>query len=432
VRSLRGASRARRARRASDVALALWTFATRAALALAPTAARAEPQATAPPPPAREGDSIEAPGPTCAQAFIERVYRATKPSVVRITRPDGGLGTGFVFHSPKHVATALHVVDLGRGVRVEFPGDKATTAEVVAWDDLHDLALLELAEPAEAPPLRPRQSVAIGAPILAIGNPYGSLARGSPDLEGLLNFSVSQGIVSARAEAYLQTDAMLSPGNSGGPMLTCDGQVVAIADRLLEGRIGFGVPVVHLEKLTGDIGKRRYLGDLSFKDGAIGLVWQRDVATYVGPYLGGSLVAADRASLTTRFGIAFAGRQETSAPVVDRSVRRLFAEAVLGWRLLLFPYAHPTYVTLGAGVLGTLDRGEETVLRATLEPAGCQANGSCAPALASATTRIRGGGIMPLGQAVLHLGTFELSYGYALDVVHPDLSTHRLLVGLTP
>ncbi len=151
--------------------------------------------------------------PKCEQAFIERVYKATKPSVVRITRPDGGLGTGFVFHSQKHVATALHVVDLGRGVRVEFPGGRMTNADVVAVDEEHDLAILELDEPADAPPLQPRWNVEIGAPIVAIGNPYGDLARFSRELEGLLNFSISQGIVSAKSDAYIHTDAVLSPGN---------------------------------------------------------------------------------------------------------------------------------------------------------------------------------------------------------------------------
>ncbi len=385
----------------------------------APEARAEEPQGLA-----RAPD--EPPGPACEQAFIERVYRVTKPSVVRITRPDGGLGTGFVFHSRSHVATALHVVDLGRGVRVEFPDGKVTAAEVVAWDDGHDLAILELAEPAASPPLVPRRQVPIGAPILAIGNPYGSLARGSPDLEGLLNFSVSQGIVSARGEAFLQTDALLSPGNSGGPMLTCDGHVVAIADRLLEGRIGFGVPVLHLEKLTGEIRKRRFLGTASFKDGAFGLAVHGDAATYFGPYLGGSVVFADRVSLTTRLGIAFAGRDaESTDPVVDRSMRRLFGELVLGYRVLFFPYAFPTYVTFGGGMLATIDRGEETRLAARLDPA-------LGPVLTSSTTRIRGGGIMPMAQGVLHLGAFEVSYGYALDVNHPEYSTHRILVGLTP
>jgi hypothetical protein len=353
---------------------------------------------------------------------VERVYRATKPSVVRIMRPDGALGTGFVFHDQAHVATALHVVDLGRDVRVEFPGGKSMTAEVVAVDEDHDLAILELEEPADAPPLEPRRDVSVGAPILAIGNPYGDLARFSYELEGLLNFSVSQGIVSARSDAYVQTDAALSPGNSGGPMLTCDGRVIGVADRLLEERIGFGVPVQHLEELLGRIGGPRYRGRWLARDGGLGVVWHSDAASYWGFYLGGSLVGHDRVAVTSRVGVAFAGKGDTSAPIVDRSVRRLFGELVVGYRLLLLPYVMPTYVTLGAGVLGTFDRGEET--RLAIDP-------TTPPSLVARTTAIRGGGVEPLVSAVLRFSTLEASYAYAVDVIHPKLSTHRVLVGLS-
>lgn len=368
--------------------------------------------------------------PRCEQAFIEHVYKATKPSVVRITRPDGGLGTGFVFFSNKHVATALHVVDLGRDVRVEFPGGKQTTAEVVAWDEEHDLAILELDEATDAAPLVPRFNIAIGAPILAIGNPYGDLPRFSRELEGLLNFSVSQGIVSAKTDSLIQTDAVLSPGNSGGPMLSCDGHVVGVADKLLEARIGFGVPVNHLANLTGNIGQKKFLGSWTGRDSAIGIAWNIDASTYFGPYVGGSIVGYDRVSITTRLGILFAGKNDTSDPVVDRSIRRIFGELVVGYRLLFFPYAFPTYFTLGLGVLGTFDRGEETRLGATLGPPGCTGD-ACVPTLAATTRAIRGGGIQPLANAVLHIGGLEASYGYALDVLHPDYSTHRVLVGLS-
>ncbi len=393
----------------------------------------AQPGPSAPPqaasaPALAGGDAVE--GPKCEQAYIEHIYRATKPSVVRITRPDGGLGTGFVFYSNKHVATALHVVDLGRDVRVEFPGGKTTHAEVVAWDEQHDLAILELDEPTDAPPLVPRWQVPIGAPILAIGNPYGDLPRHARELEGLLNFSVSQGIVSAKSDAFIQTDAVLSPGNSGGPMFTCDGLVVGVADRLLDSRIGFGVPVWHLSRLTAEIGKRKYLGGWHGRDGALGLAWHWDVSTYIGPYLGGSIVGYDRIAVTTRLGVVFAGRRDGNEPIVERSVRRLFAELVLGYRVLFLPYSLPTYVTLGAGMLATIDRGEETRLGVGLEPAGCVGS-ACLANVTTRTTAIRGGGIQPIFQGVLHLAAFEVSYGYALDVNHPDLSTHRLLIGLS-
>ena len=426
-------------------ALALAVF---AASLLAGSVARAQepepvvpPGATPPgpvsPPPAHPKltPRARAPGesddlPKCEPAYVEHVYKATKPSVVRITRPDGGLGTGFVFFSNKHIATALHVVDLGRDVRVEFPGGAVTTAEVVAWDDEHDLAILELADAAEAAPLVARWHVEVGAPVLAIGNPYGDLPRFSRELEGLLNFSVSQGIVSAKSDAFIQTDAALSPGNSGGPILTCDGQVVAIADKLLEQKIGFGVPVVHLSRLLASLGTRKYRGRVTGKDSAIGVMWQEDSSTYFGPYVGGSLVAFDRLALTTRIGILFGSKESTSEPVVSRSMRRIFGELVFGYRILLFPYAFPSYFTIGAGILGTFDRGEETRLGATIGPPGCAGN-SCTVTLASTTNAIRGGGIEPLANAVLQIGGLEVSYGFALDVIHPDYSTQRVLLGLS-
>ena len=410
-------------RAASALAVALLLLVTDASAQQPADAEPAQlPRARAP------GEDAEQP--RCEQAFIERVYKATKPSVVRITRPDGGLGTGFVFHSNRHIATALHVVDLGRDVRVEFPGGKQTTAEVVAWDDEHDLAILELAEPTDAPPLLPRTSIAIGAPILAIGNPYGDLPRFSRELEGLLNFSVSQGIVSAKTDALIQTDAVLSPGNSGGPMLSCDGHVVGVADKLLEARIGFGVPVVHLTNLVAQIGTRKFLGQWTGRDSSVGIAWNIDTATYFGPYIGGSLVGFDRVSVTTRLGILFAGKGTTDEPIVDRSVRRIFGELVLGYRVLLFPYAFPTYLTFGVGVLGTFDRGTETRLGASLGPAGC-VGATCVATLSAKSSDIRGGGVEPLANVVLHLGGLEGSYGYALDVLNPEYSTHRVLVGLS-
>jgi S1-C subfamily serine protease len=359
----------------------------------------------------------------CKSGFIERVYKETRPSVARITRPDGSLGTGFMFYSNRHMATALHVVDLGRELRVEFPSGRTLAAQVVATDEEHDLAILELADAVDAPPLAPRENVDVGAPILAIGNPYGDLARYEGELEGLLNFSVSQGIVSAKSDAYIQTDAALSPGNSGGPMLTCEGKVVGVADRLLEGRIGFGVPVAHLTRLTAEIGKTRYRGRWRVQDGAIGLIWQSDASSYLGAYLGGSVVGYDRIALSMRLGVAFAGKSDTSEPIVDRTITRLFGDVTVGYRILILPYLFPSYLTLGIGGVATFDRGSETRLDVVTDAGPAH--------LVATKTDIRGGGIEPLAQAVFHFAAFDASYGFALDVIHPKLSTHRVLVGFS-
>ena len=361
-------------------------------------------------------------GPSCDAGFVERVYRMATPSVVRITRPDGALGTGFVFRDSRHIATALHVVDLGRDVRVEFPSGRTLSAEVVAVDDAHDLAVLLLAEDAGVPPLSPRLVVPIGSPVVAIGNPYGDLARSLREFEGLLNFSISQGVVSAKSDGFIQTDAVLSPGNSGGPMLTCDGKVIGVADRLLQERIGFGVPVHHLSKLTEGASFAPYRGRWVWRDSAIGLAWQFGTPAHLGGYVAGAIVGYDRIALGLRLGFTVAGRTETTEPILDRTLTRLFADATLGYRALVLPYTLPTYLTLGAGVFAHLDRGSETRLALVSEPA---------PRIAATTTTLKDGGLSPLFQATLHVAQFEASYGFVLDVASPSASTHRLLVGLS-
>ena len=394
-----------------------------------PAWAAPEPPPAAPHPPpaaalAQAAESADGErGPPCEAAYIEHVYKTTKPSIVRIKRSDGALGTGFVYHSNRHVATALHVVDLGRDLQVEFPGGKTTGATVVATDEAHDLAILALAEPTDAPPLLPRFSVSIGSPLVAIGNPYGDLARFSEALEGLLNFSISHGIVSAKSEAYVQTDAVLSPGNSGGPMLTCDGRVIAIADRLLDARIGFGVPVIHLANLATKIGQQgTYRGRWASEGGTIGLTYQHDASTYLGFYLGGSVVGYDRIPIAVRVGMAFAGKGDTSAPITDRPIYRFWSEATGGYRFLFFPYSFPTYLTLAGGLFATINRGSETRLAiSTKDPTQ----------LVATRKTLKGGGLAPMAAVALSVAQIELSYGFALDVLHPNASTHRVLLGLS-
>src|SRR5215472_2616371 len=144
----------------------------------------------------------------CDPDWVVEVYRRVKPSIVRIERPDGALGTGFFFSDAQHVATALHVVDLGRGVFVHLADGRAVQASVVAVDTDHDLAILVLEGGAvDVTPLAPAPAPEVGSPTLAVGNPFGTAASRGKELEGLLNWSATVGIVSARSDTYVQTDA---------------------------------------------------------------------------------------------------------------------------------------------------------------------------------------------------------------------------------
>jgi S1-C subfamily serine protease len=397
-----------------------------------PTLARADEPPAPPAPTARavEAAPPAAAAPACADGWVERVYQSARGSVVRVLRPDGSLGTGFAYFSARHVATAFHVVDLGRTLVVELPNGDKVDAVVVATDTDNDLAILELDKPIpDAKPFSLRHEVAVGMPVMALGHPYGDYGRHS--LKGLLNYSVSRGIVSAVNETLIQTDTPLSPGNSGGPIFACDGSVVGIADLLLDNKIGFAVRAILLQQLAARIDANRpYRGQWDVKDATLGLLLHSDVDDWAGAYFGASVVGYDRIALTARLGALTALPRDESEPVVRRSRYRGSAELTLGYRLLVLPYTLPTYATLSLGAAGALDRGSETRLAIEYDAPGCPGAATCAPKLASRTDALRGGGVMPMASLEVKFLSLEIGYAFHLDVHHPKLSTQRAVLGI--
>ncbi|MBM3228617.1 trypsin-like serine protease [Candidatus Pacearchaeota archaeon] len=150
------------------------------------------------------------------------------PSVVTI-KTDFGQGSGFIIHEEGFVVTNAHVLadNLGRlapNIRVVTYQQDIISADFVGYNSTFDMALLKIEGTYYNPlELEDSNSVQIGERVIAIGNPLG------------LQFSVSQGIVSAvhreglnEIEAYIQTDAALNPGNSGGPLINKKGLAIGI------------------------------------------------------------------------------------------------------------------------------------------------------------------------------------------------------------
>ncbi len=369
----------------------------------------------------------------CDEGSMTRVYQRSKGALVRIERPDGALGTGFLFMTPKHVLTAFHVVDLGRGLNVKFMNGKRLGAVVVAIDTEHDLALLELSEPVlDAPVLSAHVDLEVGMKVFAIGNPYGDASEQGGNLEGLLNYSTTEGAVSAFNRDMLQTDALLAPGNSGGPLFACDGGVVGVADLLLDNRIGFAIRIHRGLELAGKLSTRKapFGGTISLRDGTMGAVVESDVWDYVGISAGGRVVAFDRLALDARLGALLALPRDTSDPVVSRSAFRGTAEMAFGYRALLFPYAFPTYATLSLGGAAMIDRGTQRSLQITYATPGCPGAPSCVPQLTGHEESIRGGSVAPMASLHVTFSAFDVGYAYKLDVNHPSLSTQRVYVGV--
>ena len=160
-----------------------------------------------------------------------------------------GSGTGFLVSRDGHVLTNLHVIDRADAVSVRFRGEsRRYDAEIVGVDPGSDLAVLRIErdEPLAPLPFGDSDNVRVGDWAIAVGNPFGNL-------EG----SVTVGVVSAlgrsdlaihggapRYQDFLQTDAAINFGNSGGPLLDLGGRVIGVntaINRSAPG-IGFAIP----------------------------------------------------------------------------------------------------------------------------------------------------------------------------------------------
>ena len=159
-------------------------------------------------------------------------------------------GSGFVVDEAGHIVTNQHVVEGAEDLSVRFADGTRREAEVVGQDPSTDVALIKVDAPEEA--LRPltlgdSNSVGVGEPVIAIGNPLN------------VGISVTTGIVSGLGRPIkapnnytiddaVQTDAAMNPGNSGGPLLDSRGTVIGVNAQIasesggFEG-VGFAVPI---------------------------------------------------------------------------------------------------------------------------------------------------------------------------------------------
>ena len=187
-------------------------------------------QGTGPMPMVPEGSPFE--------DFFER-FREQMPEGDR-PRRSSALGSGFVISEDGYVVTNNHVIEKADEIEVEFFSGESLAATVVGTDPKTDIALLKV-EPEQPLPFvsfGDSDTARVGDWVLAMGNPLGQ------------GFSLSAGIVSARNRAlsgtyddYIQTDAAINRGNSGGPLFNMAGDVVGVNTAILSptgGSIGIG------------------------------------------------------------------------------------------------------------------------------------------------------------------------------------------------
>jgi serine protease Do len=172
-------------------------------------------------------------------------------------RKVSSLGSGFVFDADGLIVTNNHVIEGADEIVVNFvDGTKLKVDKVVGRDPKTDIALLKVTpkKPLKAVPLGQSAKMQVGDWVVAIGNPFG------------LGGSVSVGIISAKQrdinsgpyDDYLQTDAAINKGNSGGPLFNMDGEVIGINTAIISPTggsigIGFSVPSDTVRSVVGQL-----------------------------------------------------------------------------------------------------------------------------------------------------------------------------------
>jgi S1-C subfamily serine protease len=198
------------------------------------------------------------------EATIIRVARAATPSVVSVTTPGVGSGSGIIIRADGVVITNAHVVASASQVEIGLADGRRAIGQVLGRDPRVDIAVVRVAlNNLPAATLGNSDQLEVGQTAIAIGNPEG------------LERTVTTGIISAinrspmgfEVGGLIQTDAAINPGNSGGPLLDSQGRVIGINSAILRGTtgLGFAVPINVAQDIatqllsTGRI-TRAYLG----------------------------------------------------------------------------------------------------------------------------------------------------------------------------
>jgi serine protease Do len=219
---------------------------------------------------------------------LNTVFKKINPAVVLIVaaqrskkddsvKPTAMVSSGVVISKDGEIMTAAHSVDLADKIKVQFLSGEASNAEVVALSTEADVALLKLdsiPKNLKVARLGDSNKAQVGDEVLVIGAPYG------------IDHTLTVGHISGRRQSktvcvqltpfeFLQTDAAINQGNSGGPMIDVNGKVIGIVSRILSnsgGSVGLGFAVsintakeLLLNKKSFWIGFNAYLlsGDLA-------------------------------------------------------------------------------------------------------------------------------------------------------------------------
>ncbi len=200
-----------------------------------------------------------------------RAYEKIRPSVVRVAQQTNGgahsetkgVGTGVVIINNGTILTCLHVIQGGGDhLRVRFADGSESDAVVVARQPENDLAVIRaLTIPDDLVPatMRSSRSLATGDRVVAVGFPFDIGPSASSGIVSGLNRTYHSPEDGSTLNKLIQFDAAANPGNSGGPLITMEGEVVGVVTAILSPHeqgtfigLGFAVPI---ESAAGALGE---------------------------------------------------------------------------------------------------------------------------------------------------------------------------------
>lgn len=198
---------------------------------------------------------------TVPPSFSAQAYQIIRPSLVLIQtkltdaegKEEGGLGSGVVVNDAGDIMTALHVVAGATEIKLTFADGSETGAEIMIQQPEHDIAVIHpTSQPGLIVPavLGNPNNAHVGDEAYAVGNPFGLYSSMSAGIISAFHRSFKPKSSGQQIDDLIQIDTAVNPGNSGGPLVNRNGQVIAIVigltnpteDTFFVG-IGFAVPI---------------------------------------------------------------------------------------------------------------------------------------------------------------------------------------------
>lgn len=209
---------------------------------------------------------------------VREVARAVEPSVVHIgvnVTPMGrgrgmipaSQGSGWVFDGAGHVVTNAHVVRNARNIAVTFQDGRVVDAELVGQDPTTDIAVIKVTSTEGLFPIdrATGESLEQGDRVYAFGSPFGFKFSMSEGIVSALNRDPENVIGTGGYTNFIQTDAAVNPGNSGGPLVNVEGRLVGMNVAIATARnsagdsegqnsgISFAIPLETIERVVGQV-----------------------------------------------------------------------------------------------------------------------------------------------------------------------------------